>query len=69
MVAIIIPTYMVGIWVEGDYIYETACQYRHYYDYEDVHVDLSHVQDLLYSYFRCTLSFKSKPLCHLTFGG
>lgn len=35
----------------------------------DVHVDLSHVQDLLHLSFRCILRIKSKPLCRLNFGG
>lgn len=54
---------------KGDYRYETAYQYRYFYDDGDVHVDLSHVKVLLRSPFRCTFRFKSKPLCRLTFGG
>ena len=69
MRVIIIPTYKVGGMTKGDHGYETAYQYRYCYDDGDVHVDLSHVQDLLRFFFRCTLRFKSKPLCRLTFGG
>lgn len=45
---------------KGDYGYETAYQYRYYYDDGNVH-------DLLRPSFRCTLRFKSKPLLRLNF--
>lgn len=69
MRATLIPTYKVGRTTKGDLGYETAYQYRHYDDDGDVHVDLSHVQDLLRLSFRCILRIKSKPLCRLNFGG
>ena len=62
---ILIPTYKVGKLMEGEHGYETAHQYHYCYDYGDVHVDLSYVQDLLRSSFRCTLRYFFKAGNHL----